>query len=102
MRIIEENQLDFDDLMMSPKRSTLNSRSEVSLFRMFSWQGVDGHLNSLNCIPIIIANMGTIGTPKMATIAAKRGFMCALEKHLLVSDILKLYDDLKALEIQEA
>lgn len=102
MRIIEEEQLDFDDLMMSPKRSTLNSRSEVSLLRMFSWQGTDGHLNSLNCIPIIIANMGTIGTPKMATIAAKRGFMCALEKHLLASDILKLYDDLKALEIQEA
>ena len=102
MRIIEEQQLDFDDLMMSPKRSTLNSRSEVSLFRMFSWEGADGHLNSLNCIPIIIANMGTIGTPKMATIAAKRGFMCALEKHLLASDILKLYDDLKDLEIQEA
>lgn len=101
MRIIEEQQLDFDDLMMSPKRSTLNSRSEVSLFRDFYWTSKDGKENSLNCIPVIIANMGTIGTPKMATIAAKRGFMCALEKHIQASDILKLYEDLKSWEVQE-
>jgi len=87
--------------MMSPKRSTLNSRSEVSLFRDFYWTSKDGKENSLNCIPVIIANMGTIGTPKMATIAAKRGFMCALEKHIQASDILKLYEDLKSWEVQE-
>lgn len=96
MRIIEEQQLDFDDLMMSPKRSTLNSRSEVSLFRDFYWTSKDGKENSLNCIPVIIANMGTIGTPKMAKIAAKRGFMCALEKHVSATEIFKLYDELRA------
>ena len=97
MRIIEEEQLDFDDLMMSPKRSTLNSRSEVCLFREFRWMSPIGNECMLSCIPIVIANMGTIATPKMAKIAAKRGFMCALEKHLLASDILKLYDELEAL-----
>lgn len=97
MRIIEEEQLDFDDLMMSPKRSTLNSRSEVNLLRDFRWKGENGKEMHLNCIPVIIANMATIATTKIAKIAAKRGFMCALEKHLPVPDILMLYDDLKAL-----
>ena len=101
MRIVDEEQLDFDDLMMSPKRSTLNSRSEVSLFREFKWAGADGKLHELECIPVIIANMATIATPAMATIAAKRGFMCALEKHLTVSEILHLYDDLEDLAAQD-
>lgn len=97
MRIIEEEQLDFDDLMMMPKRSTLNSRLEVSLYRDFKWKGLDGSEQALNCIPVIIANMGPIGTPRMAKIAARRGFMCALEKHILMSDILALYSGLEAL-----
>ena len=100
MRMIEEEQLDFDDLMMSPKRSTLNSRSEVDLHRVFKWTSSDGKLQELNCIPIIIANMGTIGTPRMAKIAAQRGFMCALEKHTLVSEVLRLYDELEELARQ--
>ena len=101
MRIVEEEQLDFDDLMMSPKRSTLNSRSEVSLFREFKWRNAIGKDSSLRCIPIVIANMGTIGVPSMAKVAARRGFMCALEKHLLSSDILKLYEELEDMAVYD-
>ena len=95
MRMIEEEQLDFDDLMMSPKRSTLNSRSEVSLYRDFKWTNASGKELCLNCIPVVISNMATIATPRITKIAAKRGFMCALEKHIPMSDILSLYDDLE-------
>ena len=101
MRIIDEEQLDFDDLMMMPKRSTLNSRSEVSLLRDFKWKGIYGEEHTLNCIPIICANMANIATPKMAKIFAERGFMCALEKHLPASDILGLYCDLENLAQSE-
>lgn len=101
MRMIDEEQLDFDDLMMSPKRSTLNSRSEVDLHREFKWATLDGKKQTLDCIPVIIANMGTIGVPKMAKIAAQRGFMCALEKHLLTSDVLRLYTELEDLAVQQ-
>ena len=98
MRIIEEEQLDFCDLMISPKRSTLNSRSEVSLFRDFEWKSIDGKTkNTLNCIPIIASNMATIGTPRIAKILAKRGFMCALEKHIPYKDLVDLYTDLESL-----
>ena len=88
MRIIEETQLDFSDLLISPKRSTLNSRSEVSLLRTFNWTGLDGKTtNTLECIPIMASNMATTGTPKMARILTKRGFMCCLEKHIPIQEI---------------
>ena len=99
--MIEEEQLDFDDLMMMPKRSTLNSRSEVDLFREFKWTSIDNKVHTLCCIPVICANMATIATPKMAKIFAKRGFMCALEKHILASDIFKLYDELEEMAKQD-
>ena len=101
MRIIEEQQLDFDDLMMSPKRSTLNSRSEVNLFRDFEWVGSTGKHMHLNCIPIIVANMGTIGIPQVAKIAAKRGFMCAMEKHIDSKTLSDCIYELKEAAIQD-
>lgn len=97
MRIIEEHQLDFNDLLIQPRRSPLNSRSEVSLFRTFEWTGIHGKANSLNCIPIIAANMASVGTPKMAKLLAKRGYLCALEKHIPVWDLERLYDELEEL-----
>ena len=96
MRIIEETQLDFSDLLISPKRSTLNSRSEVSLLRTFNWTGLDGKTtNTLECIPIMASNMATTGTPKMARILTKRGFMCCLEKHIPIQEICDLYLELE-------
>ena len=61
MRIEEDVKLDFKDVLIRPKRSTLKSRSEVSLditynFRnsKLSWTGV----------PVISANMDTTGNIK--------------------------------------
>ncbi len=63
MRIEEDLKLGFKDVLIRPKRSTLKSRSEVELERQFtfkhsgcSWSGV----------PIIAANMDTVGTFRMA------------------------------------
>ena len=58
MKIEEDTKLDFSDVLIRPKRSVLSSRSEVNLIRQIkcangiSWEGV----------PIIAANMDTIGT----------------------------------------
>lgn len=101
MRIVEEEQLDFDDLMMQPKRSTLNSRSEVDLYRYFLWKGLSGKEQNLHCIPIIIANMATVATPKMAAIAAKRGFMCAMEKHIDAKVLSDMVYDLQNAALQD-
>lgn len=78
MRIENEIKLGFKDVMIRPKRSTLNSRAEVRLERKFrflhgasNWEG----------IPIMAANMDTVGTMEMATALAEHGMFTALHKH---------------------
>ena len=87
MRIIEDTQLDFDDVLIQPKRSTLNSRKEVEIFREFKWKTLEGLELSFNAIPCCGANMGTSGTIEMARHLAVNGYMCALEKHYSADEI---------------
>ena len=83
MRIEEEVKLDYKDVLLRPKRSTLRSRSEVSLDRTFhfrhskrSWTGT----------PMIVANMDTVGTFTMATEMAKHHCIVAIHKHYTVDE----------------
>ena len=78
MRIEYEIKLGFKDVMIRPKRSTLKSRSQVSLERNFTfvnskkkWSGV----------PIIAANMDTVGTFERAEALAKEKIITAVHKH---------------------
>ncbi|NCP01983.1 MAG: GMP reductase [Deltaproteobacteria bacterium] len=78
MRIEQDLKLGFKDVLIRPKRSTLKSRAEVKLERHYtflhskrSWTG----------IPIIAANMDTVGTFAMAEALAARGLLCAVHKH---------------------
>lgn len=78
MRIESELKLGFKDVMIRPKRSTLKSRSQVSLEREFSfmhsstkWSGV----------PVMAANMDTVGTFEMAKALSKHNLFTAIHKH---------------------
>lgn len=78
MRIENDIKLGFKDVMIRPKRSTLKSRSQVTLERDFKfihspklWTGV----------PVIAANMDTVGTFDMAGELAKQKLITALHKH---------------------
>jgi GMP reductase len=78
--IIEEDiKLDFKDVLIRPKRSTLSSRKEVSLERAytFKWSG-----NSWNGVPIAAANMDGVGTFAMAK---------ELQKHKMLTCAVKSY-----------
>lgn len=81
MRIIEDTKLDFSDVLLVPKHSTIESRNDVILNRMFSfkhsketWEG----------IPIISANMESVTTPKVARIMVEHHMMAALPKEKMV------------------
>jgi GMP reductase len=83
MRIENELKLGFKDVMIRPKRSTLKSRSQVTLEREFTflhsdlvWKG----------IPIMAANMDTVGTFKMAKALAKDGLFTAIHKHYSITE----------------
>lgn len=78
MRIESDIKLGFKDVMLRPKRSTLSSRATVSVERKFkmlhsgtSWQG----------IPIMAANMDTVGTFEMANALALQQLFTAIHKH---------------------
>jgi len=101
MRIIEEIQLDFDDVLIQPKRSSINSRQDVDIYREFKWTTKHDEVRSFTCIPISAANMGTVGTPHMAIELAKNEYMSCLEKHLTVKEIFSVYDYLTAYAINK-
>ena len=96
MRIIDEVQLDFSDVLIQPKRSTLSSRKEVNIFRTFKWKDANGEQHQFKAIPCCAANMGTTGTLKMAEVLAKHGYMCALEKHFLPGELVAFYERMVA------
>lgn len=81
MRIEYDIKLDFNDVLIRPKRSVLKSRSEVTLEREFKfrnsgakWQG----------IPIIAANMDHTGTFSMAHALKEHHLLTALDKFATV------------------
>ncbi len=63
MHIDHEIKLDFKDVLIRPKRSALPSRAEVDITRKFSFKHSD---DSYSGVPIIAANMDTVGTFEMA------------------------------------
>lgn len=95
MRIIEELQLDFNDVLIRPARSDFKSRAEANIFRTFQKEG----RNTFTCIPICCANMDSIATPKMAKIFAKKGLMCAMEKHLSFAELDEMFSNMSDEEI---
>lgn len=83
MRIEYDIKLGFKDVMIRPKRSTLKSRSEVNLDRNLKflhsplkWEG----------IPIIAANMDTVGTFEMAITLSKNKLFTAIHKHYALDE----------------
>ena len=81
MRIEDDIKLDFKDVLIRPKRSTLSSRKEVDLNRTYKfkhsqieWTGV----------PIMAANMDGVGTVDMAV---------ALNEHQMFTCLVKSYEE---------
>ena len=78
MRIEEDLKLGFKDVLIRPKRSTLKSRSDVELERQFTFKHSG---QTWSGVPIIAANMDTVGTFEMATALAKFDILTAVHKH---------------------
>jgi len=79
MRIESDTKLGFKDVLIRPKRSTLKSRSEVSLHRKYTFKHAQ---TSWEGIPIIAANMDHTGTIDMAKMLASHQLMTALHKFI--------------------
>lgn len=83
MRIEHELKLDFKDVLIRPKRSTLRSRAEVDLNRQFTFK----HSNySWEGVPIVASNMDHTGTFAMAKTLAEHHLLTAVDKFVGVAD----------------
>lgn len=90
MRIEEEIKLDYADVLLRPKRSTLTSRKDVVLDRKFTfyhspktWEGV----------PIMTANMATCGTFEMARILSEYRMITTFHKYYKIEDYKNFFED---------
>jgi GMP reductase len=89
MLIDNEIKLDYKDVLIRPKRSTLGSRSEVDINRKFTFRNYDAPFEHENWedvaydgIPIMAANMDGVGTFEMAdTLADQRIFTCLVKTY---------------------
>jgi len=73
MRIEQDIKLDFQDVLLRPKRSTISTRKDVDLTRFFTFRNKVTWLG----VPIMSANMASVTTPAVADIlSGKRMLAC--------------------------
>lgn len=90
MRIDNDPKLDYADVLIRPKRSTLPSRKEVDLTREFTFRHSNVHYAG---VPIMAANMDTVGTFEMAKELDRHGMFTCIHKHYRLADWKKAADD---------
>jgi len=83
MKIEDDIKLDFSDVLIRPKRSKLSSRSQVSLERTFKFPNSNQIWTG---IPIIAANMDTVGTYEVYEVLSKHKILTAMHKFYTLED----------------
>jgi GMP reductase len=81
MRIEDEVKLDFKDVLIRPKRSTLSSRKEVDLNRTYKFRHSQREWTG---VPVMASNMDGVGTIEMAK---------ELFGHSMFTCLVKSYDE---------
>ena len=99
MRIETEAKLDYSDVLIRPKRSTLGSRKEVDLERGFKFRNyqpedsIGKDKKHWRGIPIMAANMDGVGTFEMADTLARQKMFTCLVKTYDVMELVQFFDD---------
>ena len=90
MLIDNDPKLDFDDVLIRPKRSELGSRKDVDLLRKYKMLHSKEEYEG---IPIMCANMDTTGTLDMAKALTLVQLSAALHKHYTVDELVSYFSD---------
>ncbi|MCG7944970.1 MAG: GMP reductase [Candidatus Thiodiazotropha taylori] len=77
MRIENEILLDYSDVLIKPKKSSVGSRSKVDLTRTFKFQTGTEWTGT----PIMAANMDTVGTVEVAAVLENKNMFTCLHKY---------------------
>ena len=99
MRLEEDIKLDYKDVLIRPKRSTLYSRQQVKLERKYQFRCYDHDIAEplpgeyhYEGIPIMAANMDGVGTFEMADKLAELNIFSCLVKTYNVDDLIKYFE----------
>ncbi len=98
MRIEEDIKLDYKDVLIRPKRSTLQSRKQVRLNRKFQFRNYKpGHPDHAIHehyigIPIMAANMDGVGTMRMADKLAEGEMFTCLVKTYSAEELIVYFN----------
>ncbi len=91
MRIEDDIKLDFKDVLIRPKRSTLSSRKEVDLQRTYKFKHSGEEYTG---IPIMAANMDGVGTFGMAQTLQQHKLFTCIKKDYVIDDWGKVHVNL--------
>ncbi|XP_055341561.1 GMP reductase 2-like [Paramacrobiotus metropolitanus] len=94
-RVENDIKLDFKDVLIRPKRSTLKSREEVDLHRPYVFRHSKAEYHG---IPIIAANMDSVGTLEMAKTFHQSDLFTALHKYYGVEEVASLLKEVPGIE----
>ena len=89
MRLEQDTKLDYSDVLLRPKRSTLGSRKEVRVHRRFEFRNSKHNYEG---IPIMAANMDGVGTFKMADNLAEQDIFTCLVKTYSINELVSFFD----------
>mgnify|MGYP001238085835 CR=1 FL=1 len=81
--IEQDIKLNFDDVLLKPKRSTLSSRASVDLNRTITFRYSP---KTFTGVPIMAANMDGVGTFSMAKVLQKYNCITVIKKHYTLDD----------------
>lgn len=89
MQIINEVQLDFSDVLMKPKRSTILSRKDANIIREYRYKWCQ---NKNYGTGIFNANMGTVGNFGIANKMLESNLFATLHKHYTVEQLIDFFE----------
>jgi GMP reductase len=89
MRIDQDVKLDYKDVLIRPKRSTLQSRSQVRLNRRFTFRHSK---HDYEGVPIMASNMDGVGTFAMADKLAEGGIFTCLVKTYSIEQLVEYFN----------
>ena len=98
MRLEEDIKLDYKDVLIRPKRSTLKSRSEVSLERRTKFRNYEPNFPEniddyhYRGIPVMASNMDGVGTFEMADKLAEGDIFTCLVKTYSAEDLISYFN----------
>ena len=92
MRIESDLKLDFDDVLIRPKRSVAPSRVSIELKRQYRFRAAHPEATWTG-IPIIAANLDTTGTMQMAAALHGLGMLTCLHKFYPLEQLIDFFSN---------